>query len=64
MKDEQYPICPRCHGNIPNNDRPGEDPGALSRRDNKTEICSACGTAEAMEDWTKIPYTGVPYWKN
>jgi hypothetical protein len=25
--------------------------GAISRRDNKTEICSACGTQEALEDF-------------
>lgn len=27
--------------------------GALSRRDNKTEICSQCGVNEALEDITK-----------
>jgi hypothetical protein len=42
------PICPRCHGFIPSNERPGEYPGALSRADNKTEICSDCGTEEAL----------------
>ena len=45
------PICPRCEGFIPNNEWPGANPGALSRLDNKTEICSACGTDEAMEDY-------------
>lgn len=40
----QPKLCPRCHQPI------GEDP-ALSRRDNKTYICSQCGTAEALEDW-------------
>lgn len=45
------PICPRCQGYIPNNEWPGAYPGALSRLDNKTEICSACGTDEAMEDY-------------
>jgi predicted RNA-binding Zn-ribbon protein involved in translation (DUF1610 family) len=37
--------CPRC----------GEELvgySALSRRDNKTDICSACGIAEALEDYT------------
>jgi hypothetical protein len=43
--------CPTCLGFIPNNDRIGEYSGALSRRDNKTEICSACGGREAIEDW-------------
>lgn len=44
--------CPRCvtHDWIPNNNQPGEYPGALSRADNKTEICSACGEDEAMKD--------------
>jgi hypothetical protein len=43
-----YPICPLCDGYIPNNDQPGAYPGALSRRDNKTEICSECGVREAF----------------
>lgn len=57
-------ICPRCKYNwIPCNERPGEYPGAISRADNKTEICSQCGTDEALtqhfegfvkpvEEWT------------
>lgn len=40
--------CPICDGWIPNNDSPGAYPGALSRKDNKTEICSECGVMEAM----------------
>lgn len=44
-------ICPRCKGFIPNNDAPGAYPGALSRLDNKTEICSDCGTEEALENY-------------
>ena len=43
------PECPRCHGFIPNNETPGAHMGALSRLDNETEICSDCGTAEALE---------------
>lgn len=44
-------ICPRCQDNwIPNNQQPGHHPGAISRADNKTEICSACGVDEAMKD--------------
>ena len=42
------PICPRCQGYIPNNKRPGSHPGAISRVDNKTEICSTCGVLEAV----------------
>lgn len=45
--------CPSCEGWIPNNDTPGAYPGALSRRDNKTEICSECGTMEAIEDFNR-----------
>lgn len=44
-------LCPRCGGYIPNDSQPGAYPGAMSRLDNRTEICSACGTTEAMEDF-------------
>jgi len=47
------PECPICSGWIPNNATPGLYPGAISRRDNKTEICSNCGMVEAMDDWAK-----------
>ena len=40
--------CPICMNWIPTNDKKGEYPGAMSRFDNDTEICSACGTGEAM----------------
>lgn len=42
------PICPRCLGFIPSNLFAGEYPGAISRIDNSTEICSDCGTEEAI----------------
>lgn len=42
------PVCPRCEGFIPNNMTPGRYPGAISRIDNKTEICSDCGREEAL----------------
>jgi hypothetical protein len=45
--------CPTCSGYIPNNDNIGAYAGAISRKDNKTEICSACGTREAMEDFSE-----------
>jgi hypothetical protein len=48
---KELPICPKCSGYIPNNDNPGAYSGAISRRDNKTEICSACGVLEAFEDY-------------
>lgn len=44
----EKPICPRCNGFIPNNETPGLYPGALSRLDNETYICSACGEEEAL----------------
>jgi len=40
---ESLRSCPRC-GTL------FEGKTALSRRDNKTKICSGCGTAEAMFD--------------
>jgi hypothetical protein len=44
--------CPRCLGGIPNDEHRGEYPGAQSRYDNKTEVCSACGADEAMREFT------------
>lgn len=46
-------VCPRCYGWIPSNAAPGEYPGAISRLDNVTEICSQCGSEEAMLQWEK-----------
>lgn len=37
------PMCGRIYSGYP----------ALSRRDNKTEICSDCGTKEALDDFFK-----------
>lgn len=36
--------CPRCGRNY-------NTPPAISRIDNKTKICPACGVEEAMEDF-------------
>lgn len=47
-ESELGPICPICYNYIPNNQTPGAYPGALARYDNETEICSDCGTAEAL----------------
>lgn len=48
----EYKLCPSCKDSwIPNNETPGAYPGALSRKDNKTEICSECGVMEAIEDY-------------
>lgn len=59
-----HPICPTCHGYIPNNDTPGAYPGALSRVDNKTEVCSACGVKEAIRAFAaRVKHDGsVPAW--
>jgi predicted RNA-binding Zn-ribbon protein involved in translation (DUF1610 family) len=43
--------CPKCGDHIPSNEHAGQYAGAISRRDNKTEICSGCGTKEALEDF-------------
>ena len=43
--------CPRCGHYIPSDENPGAYPGALSRTDNKTEVCSPCGQAEALEQY-------------
>jgi len=43
-------MCPRCketYSGFP----------ALSRLDNKTSICSPCGTDEAMQDFAGVPLT-------
>jgi hypothetical protein len=46
MKKSQ---CPICDGPIPNALHEGQYAGALSRVDNKTEICSECGVFEALQ---------------
>ena len=49
-KHESACMCPRC------NERELIRPlvrNALSRKDNKTYICSECGVAEALEDWAR-----------
>lgn len=40
---ERCPICKNFYSGYP----------ALSRRDNKTDICSDCGMKEALEDFVK-----------
>lgn len=57
---EPFPVCPTCGGYIPNNDTPGAYPGALSRKDNATEICSACGVAEALAGYIRHEYIDEP----
>lgn len=43
-------ICPRCKEKKLH---PNEVMNALSRKDNKTYVCSDCGTEEALEDFYK-----------
>ena len=45
--------CPNCGQPIPNREYAGQYPGAISRVDNKTEICSDCGVSEALSDHFK-----------
>lgn len=52
-------VCPRCLGGIPNNEDRGTYPGALSRTDNLTEICSECGVLEAIEDQRGLGWGGA-----
>jgi hypothetical protein len=49
MNIEDYK-CPTCDGYIPNNEQVGQYMGALSRH-GYGEVCSACGTREAMNDF-------------
>ena len=44
-EDKSYKMCPRCG-------RPYSDYPAISRYDNKTEICPDCGVEEAMVNYT------------
>lgn len=43
---KEIKTCPKCHKRY--SERP-----ALSRIDNKTEICPECGTREAIEAYIK-----------
>lgn len=55
-------VCPRCQESfIPNNLNPGGFPGALSRVDNETYICSLCGEDEAIGNMNALPVgeTGI-----
>jgi len=42
---------PDYAGPCPSRENRGQYPGALSRLDNKTHICSQCGQDEAMYQW-------------
>ncbi len=56
--------CPRCKWNLL---KRRDSLNAVSRRDNKTNICAECGIKEALEDYRLIPHwldepTNRPYW--
>ena len=39
-------VCPKCYGFI-------DGWPALSRKDNKTHLCTKCGQREALEEWVQ-----------
>lgn len=47
MERAEDHICPRCGGDVPTTEFKGQYPGAVSRVA-AVEICSACGTDEAL----------------
>lgn len=47
--DATFTTCPKCGENTLRTDRPVMN--ALSRTDNRTYVCSSCGTLEALEDF-------------
>lgn len=55
-------LCPRCQHFIPDDVTPGAYPGAISRVDNKTEICSSCGLDEAIENIFTKTLTPISQW--
>ena len=62
--EKDFPVCPKCSGYIPSNENPGAYPGAISRADNKTEICSACGMNEALDYFRLANADKVVVWKS
>lgn len=53
-------VCPRCGHLIPNDEQPGAYPGAISRADNSTEVCSDCGQHEALEQFSSADHSCTP----
>ena len=51
-------LCPRCTMRL----LPLGYPGAMSRVDNKTEICSECGQDEALLQWAGHTLGGTDTW--
>lgn len=56
-------VCPRCGGDVPSIEHKGQYPGALSRTDNLTEICSSCGNAEGFEQFGGGRLTSQADWR-
>ena len=54
--------CPRCSCGIPNDANRGRYIGALSRRHRFVEICSDCGTAEALDDYFEADQFEFAWW--
>jgi hypothetical protein len=54
----QSVLCPRCAVRL----LPMGYPGALSRVDNHTEICSECGQDEALLQWAGHTLGGTDTW--
>lgn len=52
LYDQQqgWPLCPRCGERMPDK----LTHGALSRHAKGVYICEACGTDEALRDWTVV----------
>lgn len=63
----QHILCPRCEKNYytpVGEHRYEHDPPlpSISRADNSTSICDACGTDEAMEDFFDEGITPIDSW--
>ena len=54
-KRTELPKCPCCASSIP------KGTAALSRRDNQTHICAACGLREALEDFLQADGNSKEY---
>ncbi len=54
-------ICPRCGAMVPNGAMVGKYPGALSRISDY-EICSDCGTDEALKDYYGLAPLALSDW--
>ena len=51
--EAKWRTCPRCGKRY-------NEPPAISRKDNKTKICSLCGNEEAIIDFCMLHETDIP----